>query len=278
MSHITHQRYTRILSLQNQSLTDRTLDIGAGLNCLSVNIVIVICFTLLALMTAELLRYKVKRDTTAVYNLLKSNTLYFIKEMLWFYLCTLLRGHPGSTKFTSMMIFGTVIFVFVIKNIFTSLMSTNLVVQDDVFIIDTLEDLLDPRAFYQKPLIASLPNMRYWVENSNDMIAKRLKRYFAQIGNDNVYVGIDKVAEAAYDIFNRESDDSLFELFTLVATEKMIALLKNFFCLRKFYDVFQNRLKRTILPYISKHEYFPQLYSLMHNISSAEKLAQFVKL
>lgn len=65
--HIAYQRYTKIFSIRNQNFKNYALDIGTGLNCFSVDIVMLFCITLIVFMMAELMRFIVKKNASSAY-------------------------------------------------------------------------------------------------------------------------------------------------------------------------------------------------------------------
>lgn len=193
-----------------------------------------------------------------------------IPNLTWFVLSSFLQGHGNMRRIPSILLSITIT-MFIIRQLFLSLISTNLIVTNQEFRIDTFDNLLDPRAADIHPFIFSSKILKDWIQTSNELEAVKLRNHFNKF--KNVFYHDNKKMEEEFReyLLNKKP-------FSFISRKYAIDSTVFTFCDKENYNALTKIINNKINPYVSKNSYFPVCHAFLFNIKNETCKLRFIDL
>lgn len=151
-------------------------------------------------------------------------------------------------------------------------MSSNLVIVEKDFSIDSIEDLLDPRAENIHPYVAHAGILEHWIRSSTDTFAVALRNHFKQFGE--VYVDHDTLSNRLFDSSLKIKSNK----YAVITTDEVNRNTIYKICKSNLYPYIVEAAGCMIYPHLSKKSYYPVCYAYLYNISNVQKEKRFNEL
>lgn len=257
-SPVVSQYNVNILSINNVQHKS-AIDVLSTLNVFSSLFCIVILVIFIFILSNKLLRSFCRYSNS-------------VSNPLWFVLSSLLQGHSNNRKISHFAL-NAIIILFVFRQLFVNSMSTNLVVKDEKFRLDSLSDFLNFKALQIQPYIISVGILEDWIQYSPEPIAKKIKNHFEKF--ENVYISDLKIL---HENIMKNFANLKNQQFALISRSGALDFFISVICSMNFYKSMSDLAGVKFYPYISKNSYFPACHAYLHNISSLENKLRFIDL